>query len=158
MSKSSAAPQEIRNTKELDIALGKAAKTTTKETTMASPKSAKETASKQSSKTKKDSKKSSSKKSTTKKAPATKKEPKVRVGNKGDFNGFGEGTKLATIFNCLKSGKYTRAELPEAVHKEHPGDPLDATKRTCGVQLCHYKNKKYPYTLVEQKNGKLKIS
>lgn len=149
--KSSSEPREIRSTKELNEALGNAAKTTNKEEPVATAKAKKSTNKKSTSN------KKTTKKSPAKKATAAKKETKKRIGGNNKFKGFGEGTKLATIYSCLKSGKFTRDEMIKAVQEAHPDDSPDATKRTCQVQLSHYRKGKYGYELIEQKNGKLRI-
>jgi hypothetical protein len=83
---------------------------------------------------------------------------KVRVGQKGDFPGFGKGTKLGNIFESLKAGKYNRAALETRLVALHPNDEAEATKRTIQVQLSHYRAGRHPWKLeVHPKSGKMTI-
>lgn len=151
-------PEEITTTADLNKALDKAAE-------KAKPDTKKATSSAKKSKAVQTSPqvngKAAGKKAIGKKADEAgsrgRKAVKVRVGARGDFPGFGKGTKLGNIFESLKAGKYDRASLEKHLVSLHPNDEAEATKRTIQVQLSHYRAGRHPWKLNIQKNGKLTI-
>jgi len=153
-------PETIANTTDLNKALDKAAEKATKPAVQGKkPATAKkaDSSAKNAKPAQKVAGKAIGKKADESTGSRGRKATKIRVGARGEFPGFGKGTKLGNIYESLKSGKYDRASLEKHLVSLHPNDEADATKRTIQVQLSHYRAGRHPWKLNVQKNGKMTI-